>query len=127
MRKRFPDGRYGAQSANWKGGRSEIDGYVYFTVRDHPRGRRIAEHVLVAERMLGRYLEPDEIVHHKNHVKNDNRPENLVVKKNGVHIEEHFAEGRRAAEAERKLAAAQARIIYLEWLLDNRGIPYEKE
>ena len=37
------------------------------------------QHRLVAEGMIGRLLEPEEIVHHRNHITADNRPENLAV------------------------------------------------
>jgi hypothetical protein len=52
-----------------------------------------SEHRLIASWMLGRDLENDEVVHHRNFVRHDNRPENLQVMKASDHTELHRSLG----------------------------------
>lgn len=86
MRKeyKYPNNiKRGKDSPNWKGGLYEVtNGYVYRYVDNHPfknSGNYVPEHRIVMEKYLGRYLKPEEMVHHINGIKNDNRLENLKL------------------------------------------------
>ena len=73
----------GQANGNWKGGRTRHKaGYLMVRALGHPRatsGPYVFEHILVAEDLLGRYLLDGETVHHRNGIRDDNRPENLEL------------------------------------------------
>ena len=71
------------RNAFWGGGRTvDKDGYVLCHFPSHPRATRggyVREHRLVMEAELGRLLDADEVVDHRNGIVDDNRPSNLRV------------------------------------------------
>lgn len=117
LRARYPDGRFGELASNWKGGRHvTMSGYVDVYSPDHPnaRGGRVFEHRLVMEKVLGRLLETDEIVHHLDGNRQNNQPDNLVLKKRGKHVSEHFKAGHEVRELRKEIHELQKRIKELE-------------
>ena len=76
-------------------GREQADsrGYIKVLCPGHPRASKhqhyIYMHIVIAEQTLGRRLNQDEVVHHINGDKSDNRPENLKVMTRSEHIKLH--------------------------------------
>lgn len=73
----------GSNNANYRGGTITDTGYRKIRKIGHPRANSVGyvrEHILVMEEKLGRNLESGEVVHHINHNRLDNRPENLELK-----------------------------------------------
>lgn len=73
----------GPKHPSWKGGRY-VDKYGYILIHtpDHPDANSagyVREHRLVAEKVLGRRLTPQEVVHHKDGDRQNNTPDNLQV------------------------------------------------
>ncbi len=86
----------GQWNSAWKGGRKiDKDGYVLVHKPDHPNCNSsgyVREHRLVMEIVLGRYLLPTEVVHHKQEGlagKQNNDPSNLYLYETNA---EHLAD-----------------------------------
>jgi len=77
---------FGSQGVHWKGGRIKRYGYTLILLPRadffYPMATKsgyILEHRLVVAKHLGRYLQPWEVVHHKNGILDDNRLDNLML------------------------------------------------
>lgn len=100
----------GPQNPNWRGGSwtDKRSGYRLVATGSlppedqallpDPMPREYLEHRLVMARKVGRSLTADEMVHHINGVKDDNRPENLHLTDWAGHSREHRLIERELAE-----------------------------
>ena len=83
----------GEDNPRWSGGRVKTQqGYIIVKNRKHPHSNGdgyVYEHRLLMEKHLGRYLTKDEIVHHTNDIKDDNRIENLELWNASEHSRYH--------------------------------------
>lgn len=82
--------RSGEGHPEWKGGRILVGGYWYVYAPDHPNAtkqHRVAEHRLIMEKKLGRYLSRSEVVHHIDGNPQNNHPDNLITfRQNSEHL-----------------------------------------
>ena len=116
------------QGRGWKDKISD-NGYIYvYLLPNHPfrqmtsRGGYVAEHRLVVAQNLGRCLKPDELIHHKNGIRSDNRLENLDIFSRAFHAKEHtsgYCAGyeKGLMDAKIKLEQLYKEVKLMRWLL----------
>jgi hypothetical protein len=79
---------------DWKGGtRMKPDGYKLTLCKNHPRADQsgyVLDNILVYESLLRNPLPDKAVIHHINGIRDDNRPENLLMfESNSKHLEFH--------------------------------------
>ena len=70
----------------------DTDGYILIRTPEHPCANNygyVREHRLVVETAIGWILKSEEVVHHKNHIRSDNRLENLELMDGRQHSLHH--------------------------------------
>ncbi len=75
--------------------KKRADGYIAIYYPDHPKSNKdgyVMEHDLIMESLIGRHLQENEIVHHINMVRDDNRKENLKLMTKHEHMSFHSKE-----------------------------------
>jgi hypothetical protein len=128
----------GEQNPCWKGGRKiRQDGYIL--VRLYPgdqfyglanKSGYAMEHRLVMARYLGRFIQPFplEVINHKNGIKDDNRIENLEIKSQSEHLQEHtlgYQKGYRQGYLDgqnQEIEDLRKEVKLLRWQLKESGV-----
>jgi len=96
-KKKLSEALSGKKAPNWKGGIFyDKNSYIMVYCLNHPRPNgtfpnHMKRAVLVLEKKIGRYLKIGEIPHHINSIKDDDRPENLMLfSSNSEHMKYHW-------------------------------------
>src|SRR3990167_2781700 len=96
----------GIKNHRWKGGKYIENGYYLIMKKNHPHAVKgyIFEHRLILEKKIGRYLTSNEICHHINGNRLDNRPENLELMSRPVHASMHLKGRKLSLETRKRLS-----------------------
>jgi len=82
----------GEANSNWKGGIKLLRGYIQIYEPEHPSAVKnyVYEHRLVVEEYIGRRLTKEEVVHHIDENRSNNKIENLMLfENNKTHMSFH--------------------------------------
>lgn len=93
VRNKIGNANSGENSYTWKGGKFKTrSGYIMVLKKSHPYANAngyVAEHRLIMEEKIGRFMKHNEHIHHLNENRNDNRIENLELLDMGKHMSIH--------------------------------------
>lgn len=103
----------GEKCEKWNGGRKKNKkGHVLILKKGHPmadKGGYVMEHRYIMAEHIGRNLTKDEIVHHKNGIKDDNRIENLQLMSISEHTTLHNTGRKVSDETKKKISETKRR------------------